>query len=178
MAKKYKYLETTTGREAADDGPAGSASEKLAQLDGNVSITDNLSFQDITTGTSALEFAVEANKIYKIEFELAVSASATSTGFEIGLTGPASPVSIFATTFLSNTATAETGDAIFLTAYGSIGSNVNSGGGTARPTFGKIVFRNGPNAGTLKIQGKVESGVTGTVTFGQGSNATIRELTT
>lgn len=178
MAKKYKYLETTTGREAADDGPAGSAAEKLAQLDGNVSITDNLNFQDITTGTSALEFAVEANKIYKIEFELAVSASATSTGFEIGLTGPASPVSIFATTYLSNSATAETGDAIFLTSYGSIGGNVNSGGSTARPSFGKIIFRNGANAGTLKIQGKVESGVTGTVTFGQGSNATIRELTT
>jgi hypothetical protein len=178
MAKKYKFIETTTGREGADDGPAGGVLEKLVQLDGNVGITDNTNFQDITTGTSALEFAVEANKIYKIEFELAVSASATSTGFEIGLTGPASPVSIFATTYLSNSAAAETGDANFSTSYGSIGLNVNSGGANARPTFGKITFRNGPNAGTLKIQGKVEAGITGTVTFGQGSNATMRELTT
>lgn len=156
----------------------GGSAETLVQLDADVSITDNTTFQDITTGTSAIEFAVEANKIYRIEFEFAVSANATSTGFEIGIDGPASPVSIFSTTFLSNSAAGESGQVIFDTAYGSIGANVNSGGVNARPTFGMITFRNGANAGTFKIQGKVETGVTGTVTFGQGSLATIRELTT
>ena len=52
-----------------------------------------------------------------------------------------------------------------------------SGGSTARPAFGTITFRNGPNAGTLKLQAKVESGVTGTVTFMAGCNGTIREVT-
>lgn len=156
---------------------AVSAGETLVQLDTDVSINDNTTFQDITTGTSAIEFAVEANKIYRIEFEFAVSANTTTTGFEIGIDGPASPVSIFATTFLSNTSTAEQAQVTFDTTYGSIGANASSGGATARPVFGMIIFRNGANAGTLKLQGRVEASVTGTVTFTIGSLATIREIT-
>jgi hypothetical protein len=163
---------------ANGSGGGGGATETLVQLDANVAITSNSTFQDLTTGTSAIEFAVAANKIYKIEFEFVVTANATSTGYEIGIDGPASPVSILTTAFLSNTATAESGQVNFVTSYGSIGSNVNSGGATARPCFGMITFRNGANAGTFKIQGKVENAVTGTVTFGEGSLATIRELTT
>lgn len=161
----------------ATPSSGGGASESLAQLDADVSVTDNLTFQELTTGTSAIEFAVEADKSYKIEFEFSVRANATTTGFEVGLDGPASPASIFATTFLSNTATGESGQVTFTSAYGSVGANANSGGATARPAFGLITFRNGPNAGTLKLQVKVESGVIGTVTVGQGSNATLREIT-
>ena len=163
---------------ANGSGGGGGGTETLVQLDANVAITNNSTFQDLTTGTSAIEFAVAANKIYKIEFQFVVTANATSTGYEIGIDGPASPVSILTTAFLSNTATAENGQVNFVTSYGSIGSNANSGGATARPCFGIITFRNGANAGTFKFQGKVENAVTGTVTFGEGSLATIRELTT
>lgn len=161
------------------DSPAGGGStERLAQLDADVGINDNTTPQDIANGTSALAWAVEANKVYKIEVELGVSASATSTGYDLAVTGPASPVSIFAQSFLSNTGTAETGEVVFISGgYGTIGSNANSGGATARPAFCRITFRNGANAGVLKLQAKVEAGVTGTVTFSAGSCGTAREVT-
>jgi hypothetical protein len=157
------------------DLPGGSGgSLKYAQLGANVDITDNATLQSIT----GLSFSAAANTSYRIRFHMAVSASATSTGYEVGITGPASPTGYFAIVSLWNTATAETATITNSTSYGSIGTNNNSGGGTARPCEGIILFHNGANAGTVQLQGKVESAVSGTVTFETGSFMTWEEVTT
>lgn len=153
---------------------AGSSGLQYEQLGSNVDITDNATFQNIT----GLSFSAAANTAYRIRFHMAVSTSATSTGYEIGINGPASPTGYFAIVSLWNSATAETASITNSTSYGSIGANANSGGGTARPCEGIILFRNGANAGTVNLQGKVETAVSGTVTFETGSFMTWEVVTT
>jgi hypothetical protein len=109
---------------------------------------------------------------------MAVSTTATSTGYEVGINGPASPTGYFAIVSLWNSATAETATITNSTTYGSIGANANAGGGTARPCEGIILFHNGANAGTVILQGKVETSVVGTVTFETGSFMTWEQVTT
>lgn len=152
----------------------GGSTLQYAQIGSNVNITDNATFQNIT----GLSFSAAANTSYRIRFHMAVSTSATSTGYEVGINGPASPTGYFAIVSLWNSATAETASITNSTTYGSIGSNANSGGGTARPCEGIILFHNGANAGTFNLQGKVETAVSGTVTFETGSFMTWEEVTT
>lgn len=155
-------------------GAGGGSTLQYAQLGSNVNITDNATFQNIT----GLSFSAAANTSYRIRFHMAVSTSATSTGYEVGINGPASPTGYFAIVSLWNSATAETASITNSTTYGSIGSNANAGGGTARPCEGIILFHNGANAGTFNLQGKVETAVSGTVTFETGSFMTWEEVTT
>jgi hypothetical protein len=131
-------------------------------------------FQDIT----GLSFTAAANTDYLIRLNFSVTTSATSTGYEIGLNGPASPTNYFSIVSLWNSATAETATITDSNSYGSIGSNVNAGGATARPAIGTILFRNGANSGTVQIQGKVENSVVGTVTFKANSFITWEVVTT
>jgi hypothetical protein len=152
----------------------GGSTLQYAQLGSQVDITDNATRQSIT----GLSFSMAANTSYRIRFHMAVSASATSTGYEVGITGPESPTGYFAIVSLWNSATAETATITNSTSYGRIGANANSGGGTARPCEGIILFHNGANAGTFQLQGKVENEVSGTVTFETGSFMTWEEVTT
>lgn len=164
--------ETSGVKWAAATG--GGSTLQYAQLGSNVSITDNATFQNVT----GLSFSAAANTSYRIRFHMAVSTSATSTGYEVGINGPASPTGYFAIAYVSNSATAEISTITNSTTYGSIAANVNAGGATARPCEGTILFRNGANAGTFQLQGKVESAVVGTVTFEAGSFMTWEEVTT
>lgn len=159
-----------TGRVTA----ASSGGSKYAHLTGNVAITDNATLQNIT----GLSFSMAANTAYRIRFHLAVSTSATATGYEVGITGPTSPTGYFSIAYVSNSATAETSTITNSTTYGSIAANVNAGGATARPCEGTILFRNGANAGTFQLQGKVENAVSGTVTFETGSFITWEAVST
>jgi hypothetical protein len=167
-------LKKTTAQDIADLGGGGGSALRYAQLSSGVAITDNATFQNIT----GLSFSAAANTSYRIRFHMAVSASATSAGYEVGITGPASPTGYFAIVSLWNSATAETATITRSASYGSIGANANSGGGTARPCEGSILFHNGANAGTVQLQGKVENSVVGTVTFEDDSFMTWEEVTT
>jgi hypothetical protein len=156
---------------SATGGGGGATYEQVAS---DVAITNNSVFQDIT----GLSFTAAANTAYLIRINFSVTTSATSTGYEIGLNGPASPTGYFSIVSLWNSAVAETATITDSTSYGSIGSNVNAGGATARPAIGTILFRNGSNSGTVQLQGKVETGVTGTVTFKANSFITWEVVTT
>ena len=163
---------TITDTTITASGGGGGVTYK--QVQSQVDITDNATLQNIT----GLSFTAAANTSYKITFHLFVSASATSTGYEVGITGPASPTGYASIATLWNSATAETGTITNSTSYGSIGSNGNSGGSTARPCEGTILFHNGSNSGTVQLQGKVETGVSGTVSFKTGGFMFIEEVTT
>jgi hypothetical protein len=156
---------------SATGGGGGATYEQVAS---DVAITNNSVFQDIT----GMSFTAAANTDYLIRINFSVTTSATSTGYEIGLNGPASPTGYFSIVSLWNSAVAETATITDSTSYGSIGSNVNAGGATARPAIGTILFRNGSNSGTVQIQGKVETGATGTVTFKANSFITWETVTT
>jgi hypothetical protein len=156
---------------SATGGGGGATYEQVAS---DVAITNNSVFQDIT----GMSFTAAANTAYLIRINFSVTTSATSTGYEIGLNGPASPTNYFSIVSLWNSATAESATITDSTSYGSIGSNANAGGATARPAIGTILFRNGSNSGTVQIQGKVETGVTGTVTFKANSFITWEVVTT
>jgi hypothetical protein len=156
---------------SATGGGGGATYEQVAS---DVAITNNSVFQDIT----GMSFTAAANTDYLIRINFSVTTSATSTGYEIGLNGPASPTNYFSLVSLWNSATAESITITDSTSYGSIGSNVNAGGATARPAIGTILLRNGSNSGTVQLQGKVETGVTGTVTFKANSFITWEVVTT
>jgi hypothetical protein len=156
---------------SATGGGGGATYEQVAS---DVAITNNSVFQDIT----GMSFTAAANTAYLIRINFSVTTSATSTGYEIGLNGPASPTNYFSLVSLWNSATAESITITDSTSYGSIGSNVNAGGATARPAIGTILFRNGSNSGTVQLQGKVETAVVGTVTFKANSFITWEVVTT
>jgi hypothetical protein len=158
MAKKYKFIETTTGREGADDGPAGGSSPVFVELTSDWSTSDNTTLQDIT----GLAAAMEANTDYRVEAYLIYTTTATATGSELGATGPASPTRVNLQGFIANTAAAISNNVA--SAYGSIVAN-NNGSTSDRPAWivGKI--RNGSTPGNLQLQGKVETSITGTLTI-------------
>jgi hypothetical protein len=156
---------------SATGGGGGATYEQVAS---DVAITNNSVFQDIT----GMSFTAAANTDYLIRINFSVTTSATSTGYEIGLNGPASPTNYFSLVSLWNSATAESITITDSTSYGSIGSNVNAGGATARPAIGTILFRNGSTSGTVQLQGKVETAVVGTVTFKANSFITWEVVTT
>ena len=177
-ASKLTHLEVGSGLSisgttltATGGGGGGATYEQVAS---DVAITNNSVFQDIT----GLSFTAAANTDYLIRLNFSVTTSATSTGYEIGLNGPASPTNYFSIVSLWNSATAESATITDSNSYGSIGSNANSGGATARPAIGTILFRNGANSGTVQIQGKVETAVVGTVTFKANSFITWEVVTT
>ncbi len=161
MAKKYKFIETTTGREGADDGPAG-GSPVFVELTSDWSTSDNTTLQDIT----GLAVAMAANTDYRVEAYLIYSTTATATGSELGATGPASPTRVNLQGFITNTATATSNNVA--SAYGSIVAN-NNGSTSDRPSWIVGHIRNGANAGNLQLQGKVETSITGTLTIKAGS---------
>jgi hypothetical protein len=126
------------------------------------STTNNSTLQDIT----GLSFSMAADTNYLIEAYLIYTTTASATGSEFGVSGPASPTRINLQGYSANTATAESNNVV--TAFGSIIANAN--GSTAnRPARIVGVVRNGAFPGTFQLQGKVETGISGTLTVKTGS---------
>jgi len=132
------------------------------ELTSDWSTTNNSALQDIT----GLSFSMSANTSYLIEAYLIYTTTAAATGSEFGASGPASPTRINLQGYSANTAAAESNNVV--TAFGSIVANAN-GSTTNRPARIVGVVRNGANSGTFQLQGKVETGVTGTLTVKTGS---------
>jgi hypothetical protein len=136
-----------------------SLATNVAVLTGNFATTNNTTLQNV----DGLSFFMEPNTRYYFECYIQYTANATTTGSELGITGPASPTIVLAQGYIANSTAAE-GNSL-ATAYGAVTTNANSGGATARNARVNGFIYNGANAGNLTVQTKVESGVTGTVTY-------------
>jgi hypothetical protein len=163
-----------SGTTLSASGGAGSA--KHAIMSADVSITDNTTRQNIT----GLSFSVAANTSYSFYVIAVVVTSASGAGYEFGITGPASPT-FWATEARAFNAVAGANSPGMLNsisgAYGTIALNAN-GSVTGTQVVGSGVFHNGANAGTVQFTGKVETGVTGTVTFKENSRVIYWETST
>lgn len=139
-------------------GTGGGSSPIFVELTSDWSTGDNTTLQDIT----GLAVAMAANTDYRVEAYLIYTTTATATGSELGVTGPASPTRINLQGFITNTAAATSNNVA--TSYGSVVGN-NNGSTSDRPAWivGKI--RVGSTAGNLQLQGKVETSITGTLTI-------------
>lgn len=168
MAKKYLFI--NAGRAGADDGPRGPE----VVLGTDVTINDNTTLQDIT----GLLFPVEANASYFFAVFGVIVTSAAGAGYEFGITGPASPTfwEVEGRAF-NATAGANTPGMLNSVsgAYGTICANAN-GSVVGTQVVASGVFRNGANAGNVQFTAKVETSVTGSVTFKAGSTLVYRRL--
>lgn len=150
--------------------PSGGSGASAVELSSDWTTTNNSTLQDIT----GLSFSMAANTSYLIECFIVYTTTATATGMDIGTSGPASPTRVNLQGFSANTASAESNGVA--TAFGSI--VVNASGSTSdRPARVAGVVRNGSNAGTFQLQGKVETGISGTLTIKTGSVLTYSTLT-
>jgi hypothetical protein len=145
----------------------GSSSATHVILGSDVTITDNATLQNIT----GLSFSVSANTNYSFYVIGVIVTSAGGTGYEFGITGPSSPT-FWATEARAFNATAGANTPGMLNsvsgAYGSIASAAN-GSVVGTQVVGSGVFQNGSNAGTLQFTAKVETAVSGSITFKAGS---------
>lgn len=123
-----------------------------------------------------LSFAVEANKNYAFEFEIQAYTDQTTTGIDVAVNGPASPVSIRYTQPRFGATGVVTTNAI---AYDNdTASTTGPTAGTPGRTFSfKGVLENGPNAGNLVARIKRENVGTGPVVVA-GSWGRVWELFT
>ncbi len=176
-AGQVTWLTAGTGLTITDTtitASGGGASVIYERVTSDVAITDNTTPQDIT----GLSFSLAANTAYRVDFLLSVTTSAATTGYDIVLTGPASPTLVIGTASCHTSSTALINTLLNGSAFGTLATNINGPASTERPAYGSIYIVNGANAGTLQFQGKVETSVSGTVTFKAGSAASITELTT
>lgn len=108
-------------------------------------------FADVT----GLSLPVLANKTYSFRFELICDADAVTTGIDVAVAGPTSPVSIVYTQRYWTSATVETmrGSEVYDNNTASTASN-----GTARRIFVvEGILVNGANAGNLVARAKREA---------------------
>jgi hypothetical protein len=85
MAKKYKFIETTTARTGADDGPGGVPGVARKTLASDFIVTANTALQSVT----GMSIALEANSDYKFEFRGEVTTTGSGEGYRIALQLPA-----------------------------------------------------------------------------------------
>lgn len=178
-AGKVTHLTAGTGLTISDttlSASGGAGGAKHAIVSSDVAITDNATLQNIT----GLSFSVAANTSYSFYVIAVVVTSASGTGHEFGITGPSSPT-FWATEARAFNATAGANSPGMLNsvsgAYGAIASNAN-GSVVGTQVVGSGVFHNGANAGTVQFTAKVETAVTGTITFKQGSRVIYWETST
>jgi hypothetical protein len=131
---------------------------------------------DVTKSTTSptwgnitgLSFPVEANTNYDIVCQIAAVSAATTTGFGIGWTGPASPT-LTSGQFVSPTGGQAIGGT---TTEGNDTGNATTGVGVATPQIAAGVFmgmwRNGSTAGTVQMRFRTEVD-TSAVTIKAGS---------
>lgn len=159
------YSEPTSELSISDGNiiSLSSLASNVAVLTSDFSTTDNTNLQNVV----GLNFYMEANRSYYFECYVQYITNSTTTGSEIGITGPSSPSLIFSQGFICNSTAVENNDLSIV--YGRVAANANSGGTTARNARVQGLIVNGPNAGDLYIQTKVENTVTGTLTYLSGS---------
>jgi hypothetical protein len=168
-ASKLTHLEVGSGLSISGTTitATGGAGATHVILGSDVTITDNLTLQNIT----GLSFAVSASTNYSFYVIGVVVTSAAGAGYEFGITGPSSPT-FWATEARAFNATAGANSPGMLNsvsgAYGTIALNAN-GSVTGTQVVGSGVFQNGSNAGNVQFTAKVENGVTGSVTFKAGT---------
>ncbi len=158
-------------------------SELLAPALGATTVTQ-FAHVDVETGSlgssfvdvPGLTFSIEANKKYAFEFQIQAYTDQTTTGIDVAVNGPASPVSIRytqprfgATGVVTSVATTYDNDTA-------------SGTGPTAGTPGRVftvsgIIENGVNAGTLAARIKREAVGTGPVVM-PGSWGRIWELFT
>jgi hypothetical protein len=150
----------------------GGAGMKYARLTGDVAVTDNANFQNIT----GLSFAVDANTAYDFRLEIILTTSAAGTGSHFGWTFPSSPTQSTAKARIFNNNATGAFTAGMTSASGEIASN---GTGSTSERIVEIwgTFVNGANAGTVQFTMKVETAVSGTVTAKPGSVVKWQEIT-
>jgi hypothetical protein len=142
----------------------------LVTLSTDWSTTDNTTLQDIT----GLSVSLAASKRYRVECLFMYNTSANGTGSVFAVTGPTSPdyVTFVGSATLSSGATTWTG----VNALGTLLTNANGSAGVQPLTLiGHI--KTGANSGTLQFQGRVEAGVSGTLTVKAGSTIILTDIT-
>jgi hypothetical protein len=172
MAKKYKYIETTTGREGADDGPtSGSVPVQLvATLSSNFDVVNNTTLQNVT----GLAVTVEVGS-YEVELTGEVTSLTSGNGGRLGATWPAaSNAQISAQLGAGGNSGAEvvmkvSGDSVVQTA--TIGSGANK---NLASMSGFITFT---SAGTFQVQLATEA-ATGTTSLLAGTVLRLTKVTT
>lgn len=102
-----------------------------------------------------LSLAVEANKTYRFRFELIADADATTTGIDVAVSGPTSPVSITYTQSYWTSATARTERGG--TTYDNNTASASSNGNSPRIFAVEGILVNGANAGNLVARAKREA---------------------
>ena len=145
---------------------AGGGVGPAAKLTVDVTINDNMTLQDIT----GLAVNLAANTDYRFELHGVVVTSANGTGYELGVTGPASPdfLSLEGRIYNGSGGGNSAGIRNHLTGYGQIAANANGGTvGVTAMVYGSI--RTGAAGGLLQFTSKVETSVTGSVTWKSGS---------
>lgn len=148
----------------------GGSNPPAVELSSDWTTTDNSTLQNIT----GLSFSMAANTSYLIQAYLIYTTSASGTGSEFGVSGPASPTRVNLQGFSSTSASAEANAVV--SAFGSVIANAN--GSTAdRPARIIGVVRNGANSGTFQLQGKLETGISGTLTVKTGSALVYTTIT-
>lgn len=139
----------------------------LYRLDSDVPSTS-------TTAAAVSQFAVpvQVNGVYSIDVDLFVTTAATTTGWTIGFTGPASPTYFFASCEYESSATAWTKAVVqSLTSFTAVTASY-----TATPNIIRIRIKaqlvNGANAGLLNITWKT-SVAASAVTIKKGSTLQV-----
>ena len=134
------------------------------------------SFADV----AGMGFAIVANAVYEVEYDLIFRAAATTTGIGLSLNGPASPTSVNGTCMLIGHRGAATAGATAswgFTAYDTPTATSIAVEATATDYVARIcaVIENGANAGTLIPRFKSEVAASA-VTIEVGSFGTIKRL--
>lgn len=116
---------------------------------------DETDLGTVFVDVAGLSLAVAANKTYKFRFELICDADATTTGIDVAVAGPTSPVSITYTQHYWTSATAKTERGG--TTYDSNTASTASNGTASRIFVVEGVLVNGANAGNLVARAKREA---------------------
>lgn len=114
--------------------------------------TADVAFNNVTSyaNVTGLSFAIGANEIWSVEFNIAITTSGAAAGILFQVTGPASPTDLNINAFgdTSLVAVSSSNATAFSTPTGAFGSTALSGG-TVRIV---ACINNGANAGTVQLQ--------------------------
>lgn len=134
--------------------------------------------QNSTTSALAnvteLTFPVEANKDYYFEFEIIYQSTATNTGINFSINGPATPTSIVFQRTIPTSATANNFQQLRAYDAGTTTSTTEAANSDVMANV-KGFLRNGANAGTLALRFASES--TTSVSVRPGSIGTLTQTT-
>jgi len=169
---KREYVQTV-GTKAAPAHPENQIWVPLDSSDVKRLLTD-VSFTSTTLApvTPYFDVSVAANEQYEIEYLLAITSAATTTGWQFSITGPASPVSVLGVCEYQSSATAWTTATI--QAFAAFTATAAAYVATPSQILVRItvVLVNGVNAGTVALNVKTAVAASAIVVK-QGSTTTV-----